>query len=406
MDVSNAFLYGDLAEKVYMKQPKGFEDPSKLDHVCLLHKSIYGLKQAPRACFEKFSGFRLDVGFVMSTSDPSMFIYLCEDDTAVLLLYVDDIILTGSSEYFLNSLISQMSSQFAMKDLGDLYYFLGIEAAFSSSRDTLTLTQKKYSIDLLVKAYMTDCKPCSTPASSEKRASIHDGELLTDALQFRSIVGGLQYLTLTRPYITFAVNYISQFMHAPTTTHMLLAKRVLRYLKGTLGSGIVIQSGDISKITSYSDSDWAGCPDTRRSTSGYYVFLGNSLVSWSSKKQPTVSKSSTEAEYKALSVLATEVIWISDLLEELHIAPDVPHSIFCDNMGAQFLASNPAFHAITKHIEVDYHYVKDLMDAGTVTVKFVPSSHQLVDLFTKGLTSTTFFNLACQLMHCSHSTSD
>ncbi|XP_026428206.1 uncharacterized protein LOC113324080 [Papaver somniferum] len=250
----------------------------------------------------------------MSTSDPSMFIYLCGDDTAVLLLYVDDIILTGSSEYFITSLINQKKTEFAIKDLGDLYYFLGIEAQFSSSRDTLTLAQKKYIVDLLVKENMTDCKSCSTPVSSEKRVSVHNGEPLPDALDFRSLVGGLQYLTLTGPDITFVVNYISQFMHSPTTTHMLLVKRVLRYLKGTLGSGIIIQSGDISKLTSYSDSDWDGCPDTRRSTSGYCVFLGNSLVSWSSKKQPTVSKSFIEAEYKALSVLVAEVMWLSGLL--------------------------------------------------------------------------------------------
>lgn len=142
-----------------MKQPEGFEDPQHPDQVCLLHKSIYGLKQAPRAWFENFSGFLLDAGFVMEVADPSMFIYHCGNETAVLLLHVDDIILTGSSDFFLNSLINQMSSQFSMKDLGDLCYFLGIEAVFSSSRDIITLTQKKYTIDLLVKAKMIDCKP-------------------------------------------------------------------------------------------------------------------------------------------------------------------------------------------------------------------------------------------------------
>lgn len=195
-------------------------------------------------------------------------------------------------------------------------------------------------------------------------------------------------------------------MHSPTTVHMFLAKRVLRYLKGTLGSGTIIQSCDTSSITSFPDSDWAGCPDTRRSTSGYCVFLGTTLVSWSSKKQPTVSRSSTEIEYKALSVLAAEVVWLSSLLEELHITPTTPFVMHCDILGAQFLASNPAFHARTKHIKVDYHFVRDLMDAGTVVVRFVPSYHQLDDFFTKGLAPTTFFRLADQLMRCSRSTSD
>lgn len=177
----------------------------------------------------------------------------------------------------------------------------------------------KYTLELLEKAKMLDSKPRDTPVVKGSRVSIHDGDLLANASEYRSIVGGLQYLTVTRPDICFGVNYVSQFMHAPTNVHLQLVKRILRYLKGTLGLGITLRKGDLQNLRAYTDSDWEGCPDTRRSTSGYAVFLGSSLISWSSKKHPTVSKSSTKAEYKCLFVASAELKWLSSLLSELHI---------------------------------------------------------------------------------------
>lgn len=180
---------------------------------------------------------------------------------------------------------------------------------------------------------------------------------------------------------------------------MLLAKRILRYLKSSLGSGITISSGDISSICGYSDSNWAGCPDSRRSTSGYCVFLGSTLVSRKSKKQPTVSKSSTEVEYKALSCLAYEVIWIAALLVELNISISTPHHLFCDNLGARALALNTVFHARTKHIELTYHYIRYLVQDGTVVIEFISSALQFADVFTKGLSLPILDGLRDKLMH-------
>ncbi|XP_026436207.1 uncharacterized protein LOC113334084 [Papaver somniferum] len=309
LDVSNAFLHGQLNECVFMEQPSGFVVEGKEDYVCHLKKSLYGLKQAPRAWFQGFSGFLLQYGFQQSKCDHSLFIYNSPKGVMYLLLYVDDIILTGSLGTLLNSLISALSIEFKMKDLGSLYYFLGIEVTRNCHTNSLLLTQNKYCLELLVKDDMVDCKPCSTPVAKGTRCSLYDGDPLQDPLHYRSLVGGLQYLTMTRPDIDFVVSYVSQFMHKPTTAHLQLVKRILQYLKGSLGSGIVLGSSDISTVTAYSDSDWAGCPDSRRSTSGYAVFLGCSFISWTSKKQPTVSRSSAEAEYKSLANTSSEMLY-------------------------------------------------------------------------------------------------
>ncbi|XP_026420329.1 uncharacterized protein LOC113316341 [Papaver somniferum] len=319
----------------------------------------------------------------------------------ILLLYVDDIILTGSSDDLMSTFIQKLSAEFAMKQLGGLNYFLGIEDARTD--DSILSTQKKYILELLTKANMLHCKPCNTPVVKEFRASIHDGILLDNPSEYKTIVGSLKYLTLTRPDIAYGVNCVSQFMHAHTDIHLLLVKRILRYLKGSLGLGLVLRKGDTSAITTFTDSDWAGCPDTRRSTSGYAVFMGNSLISWSSKKQPTVSRSSAEAEYESLSVVASELEWLSNLFKELHISVTYPTTVNCDKTSAICLAFNPVFHAREKHIEVQYHVVRDLVLSGFLKVQHVASESQLSNLFTKGLCFPAFSTLLQQLLGISPS---
>ncbi|XP_026422988.1 uncharacterized protein LOC113318892 [Papaver somniferum] len=301
----------------------------------------------------------------------------------------------------MTSLIQALSTEFAMNQLGDLSFFLGIEAVRTDNY--ILLTQKKYTSELFAKSNMLDCKPCNTPIVKESMASIYDGNLLTDAAAYRKLVGTLKYLTFTRPDIAFGVNYVSQFMHAPTDLHMLLVKRILRYLKGRIGVGLTLCKGDISCLRAYTDSDWAGCPDTRRSTSGYAIFLGDSLISLSSKKQPTISRSSAEAEYECLSVTTSELEWLSNLLKELHINVSYPIQLFYDNTSAIFLASNLVFHVRAKHIEVQYHVVRDLVSAGFLKISHVASENQLADIFTKGLCSPTFVHLLHQLLGSSHS---
>jgi hypothetical protein len=276
LDISNAFLHGTLMEEVYMEQPPGFPDTTHPDYVCKLHKSIYGLKQAPRAWFHCLSMALLDLGFTSSMVDTSLFLFIKGSLTILLLVYVDDILVTGNNPAALQSLILMLQAQFPVKDLGNLGYFLGIKA--TRTADTLHLSQAKYVADLLNKTRMMEAKPTATPCSSVIKLSQFDSPPLTDPTQYRQVVGALQYCTLTRPDISFSVNQLCQHMHNPTSAHWSAAKRVLRYLKHTPDHGLLISKGPMH-LQAYCDSDWAGNPDDRKSTSGFCIFLGNSLIS-------------------------------------------------------------------------------------------------------------------------------
>jgi histone deacetylase 1/2 len=196
----------------------------------------------------------------------------------------------------------------------------------------------------------------------------------------------LQYLTLTRPDISFAVNKVCQFLSQPTEAHWEAVKRILRYVKGTLDTGLRIRKSPFMNISIFTDADWAGCVDDRRSTGGFAVFVGPNLVSWSAKKQPTVSRSSTEAEYKALANGAAEAMWVSSLLKELGVTQQQVPVLWCDNLGATYLTANPVFHARTKHIEIDFHFVREQVADGALKVRFISSQDQLADVFTKPAT--------------------
>ncbi|XP_026377804.1 uncharacterized protein LOC113272116 [Papaver somniferum] len=381
-----------------MEQPHGFVDPQHPNHICLLQKSLHGLKQAPRAWYERFNQYLLKFGFSNSVCDTSMFIYQKGDARMILLVYVDHIILVGSSDDLLQSFINSLKNKFSMKDLGPLHYFLGIEATYDSPAKKLLLTQNKYSLDLLKKHDMLGCKICKTLVAQGQSASLCDETSQYDSTSYRSLVGGLQYLTLTRPDISFAVNYVSQFLHYPTDIHLQLDKRILRYIKGSLGQGLTLSSGNCSEPQSYSDSDWDGCPYTNKFTSRYCVFIGGNLVSCSSKKQQTISRSSIEAEYRGLANETTEILWISYLFEELLVHLSLPCKFFFDNQGTGSVTTNPIFHARTKHIEVDYHMICDLDKFGFLRVSYVHTSHQIAELFTKGLSKSQFSVLKDKLM--------
>ncbi|KAK1653747.1 hypothetical protein QYE76_071552 [Lolium multiflorum] len=273
MDVSNAFLHGHRRSRCTVK-PIGFVDTERADDVCLLSRSLYGLKQAPRAWYQRIAGFLHHLGFRSTRSNASLFVYRTGHDMAYLLMYVDDIILTASTAGLLRQLTDSLRAEFALKDLGPLHYFLGIEVV--------------------------------------RRQAPADGSLASDAPFYRSIAGALQYLTLTRPELQYAVQQVCLHMHAPRDAHWAAVKRILRYVCGTMGYGLSLHASPSTStdLVAYLDADWAGCPDTRRSTSGYCVYLGSSLVSWSSKRQSTVSRSSAEAEYRAVANAVAECTWL------------------------------------------------------------------------------------------------
>lgn len=303
-----------------------------------------------------------------------------------MLVYVDDIIIASSCPTTIRRLLDQLAQSFPVKDLGPLRYFLGIEVASDSGG--LSLTQKKYATDLLLRTHMENCKPVSTPMNVQEKLSRDVGEALNDEDAFvcRNIVGGLQYLTLTRPDISFAVNKVCQFLAQPTKVHWEAVKRILRYVKGTISSGLNIRRSPSTLLSVFTDADWAGCVDDRRSTGGFEVFFGPTLISWSARKQSTMSRSSTEAEYKALANGTAEVTWVQSLLKELRISQTRPPVLWCDNLGATYLTANPVFHARTKHIEVDFHFVREKVALGALEVRFIASKDQVADIFTKPCT--------------------
>ncbi|KAI5335957.1 hypothetical protein L3X38_026091 [Prunus dulcis] len=437
LDVKNAFLHGDLEEEVFMRQPEGYKDPTYPEYVCKLKKSSYGLKQAPRAWNAKFTGYLPALGFKLSHSDPSLFVKHEGSDVIVLLLrtkarkfcqlrrdsklfsaknsgskgrdqsgkeeeaavvrlglvpsvgvdcgggYGDDIILTGSNADLVQTVVDDLSSVFEMKDMGRLAYFLGLQIAYSVSGG-LFVNQIKYAKDLLHKAGMQSCRACSTPCKPHNQILTESGELLSNPTMFRSVVRALQYLTFIRPDLAYAINTVCQYMNSPTDVHWLLVKRILRYVQGTMNFGINFTSisptvTDPWQLSAHSDADWAGDINTRRSTTSSVVFLGNNPISWQSKKQGSVSRSSTEAEYRALANTAADIAWIRQVLQDVKFFLPNPPLVYCDNLSALALSSNPVYHSRIKHLDIDYHFVREKVQKKDLLVQYVPTEEQVAD---------------------------
>uniref|UniRef100_A0A2N9I3U8 Integrase catalytic domain-containing protein n=1 Tax=Fagus sylvatica TaxID=28930 RepID=A0A2N9I3U8_FAGSY len=353
MDVKNAFLNGDLLEEVYMQPPPGY--PDSQNQVCRLRRALYGLKQAPRAWFAKFSSVVAQQGFTPSSYDSALFIRHTSTGITLILLYVDDMIITAT----FSVLRSPPSS--------DGYY----------------LSQAKYASDLLSKAGLTDSKTVSTPLELNVKLNTTDGEPLSDATLYRQLVGSLIYLTVTRPDLAYAVHLVSQFMSAPRSTHYAAVLRILRYIKGTLFHGLHFSAQSSLELRAYADANWAGDPTDRRSTTGYCFLLGSSLISWRSKKQSVVARSSTEAEYRALADATSELLWLRWLLADMGAPQTTSTPIHCDNRSAIHIAHNDVFHERTKHIEIDCHFIRHHLQQSALHLLSVSSEDQLADVFTK-----------------------
>ncbi|KAA3481860.1 putative LRR receptor-like serine/threonine-protein kinase [Gossypium australe] len=356
-------------------QEAGFEQQGNNGQqlVCKLRKALYCLKQAPWAWFHKMGEFLLANEF----------------ELLYVLVYVDNIIITGSASQAIDQFVNKLDEQFSLKDLGKLSYFLGVQVNYT--HDGIFLSQRKYILDLLRKAPMNKSNGSLTPMVTTCRLSAHEGSPVENEQFFRSIVSALQYVVITRLDIAFSVNKVYQFIHRPLDLHFQAVKRILCYLQGTLDHGLRFSQAKVFLLEGYSDSSWGSNTDDRKSTSCYCVFLGGNPVSWSSRKQQVVFRSTAEAEYRSLTHVTTEIVWIRSLLTELCAL------VWCDSSAAVAVAGNPIMHSKFKHVELDLFFAREKAAAGAFQVGYVPSQNQIADILTKRYPKDYSINLEVSL---------
>ncbi|XP_028551686.1 uncharacterized protein LOC110103694 [Dendrobium catenatum] len=344
-------------------------------------------------------------GFTHSKSDPSLLLLRQQQVNIYLLIYVDDILLTGDNPAAITELLSKLNLKFAMKNLGDAHAFLGIQIRKHNSQ--YFLSQESYAVTILQHANLLDCNGLASPTCTKFPSDFGQDSHLSDPRTYRSITGALKYLTLTRPDIAFSTNLLSQHMHDPGPQHVYMLKHLLRYIKGTLDFGLPITKSNLI-LRSFSDADWEGDPISRKSTSGFCSFLSDTLISWTVKKQHTVARSSTESEYRSLAALTADIIWLKRILTDFGIPSDQPTDLFCDNTSAIALANNPVFHARTKHIEIDQRFVRDHITNHNIRLLPISTVDQVADILTKSSLSTPRFQqlitklTTLQLQFCSN----
>jgi hypothetical protein len=387
MDVKTAFLNGLIEEEVYIEQPLGFEVHGRESHVCRLKKALYGLKQAPRAWYSRIDAYLQQLGFEKSEADPNLYFIMVGEDPLILLLYVDDLFITGE-ERLISSCKESIASEFEMTDIGLMHYFLGLEV-WQEPRH-IFLGQGKYVCDILSRFQMGDSRPMTTPMITNWKKLHASKSQSVDSTLYRQFIGSLMYLVNTRPDICFAVNTLSQFMVESRRVHWVAAKHVLRYLCGAVDYGLDYHRGDGVRLVGYTDSDWAGCVSDRKSTSGCCFGLVSAVVSWFSWKQKSVALSSAEAKYMAASQASCEALWLRKMLIGLFGVQLRPTMIYCDNQSCIKLSENPVFHDQSKHIKIRYHFIRDYVQRGAVELHYISTEEQVADILTKALSMGKF----------------
>uniref|UniRef100_A0AAV1TTM0 Reverse transcriptase Ty1/copia-type domain-containing protein n=1 Tax=Peronospora matthiolae TaxID=2874970 RepID=A0AAV1TTM0_9STRA len=398
LDVVTAFLYGVMKEKVYCVIPEGVEMDGDFD--CLeLVKAIYGLKQASRVWNETFDEFVCSIGFEASAFDPCLYIKVVDGHCVLVLVYVDDVLVTGSSLELIAQTKADLKTRFEMTDSGKCTFVLGIELV-DESDGSVTMCQRRYVNDILKRFGMDECKATASPVDLSTRL-VASSEAAKIDVPFREAVGALMHLTTaTRPDIAYAVGYVSRFMENPQQEHWTAVKRIFRYLQGTKSHGLRFQPSDKIDFRGYSDADWAGDHADRKSTSGYTFMLMGAPVSWGSKKQSSVSLSTSEAEYIALSLAIQEGKWVHRLLCEILAAANEPGPdlvIREDNQSCIKMTKNPVNHGRAKHIDIKYHHIRDEVKRGEVQLEYCETSVMMADIMTKGLSGPRHKDLTTAL---------
>lgn len=393
MDVKSAFLNGELQEEVYVRQPPGFVAAGHEGKVLKLQKALYGLRQAPRAWNTKLDASLRKLGFRRCASEHGMYTRGAGKTRVVVGVYVDDLIITGANPEDVGAFKDEMHRLFRMSDLGLLSYYLGIEV--KQGRNAITLGQAAYAKKLLEKAGLASCKPISTPMEVRLKLSTKSTTPTVDATMYRSLVGSLRYLVHTRPDIAFAVGYVSRFMETPRQEHLVAVKHLLRYIAGTVDYGLVYPrlSNGVNNLIGYTDSDMGGDVDERRCTAGVLFFLGDMPVTWQSQKQKTVALSTCEAEYMAGAAGACQAVWLVQLLSDITGDVAQPPALKMDNQSAIALSKNPVLHDRSKHIDTKFHFIRECVDSGKISVEYASTQEQLADVLTKALGRARFCEL-------------
>ncbi|BET02421.1 Retrotransposon protein [Nesidiocoris tenuis] len=383
MDVKTAFLHGDLKETIFMNLP---EEMAEKNHVCKLNRSIYGLKQSPKNWYEKFDEFMLKENFKRSYHDSCLYSKITPKFKIYCFIYVDDLIIASDSLIQMKNFKSKLYQNFDMVNLGNVKSFLGLEVERDRDKGIIKLHQSAYINQLLRKFQMQDCKEISTPIEKNLRLNKAKSDEEKTEEPYRQLVGCLMYLMIgSRPDISFALNYFSRYQEYATNEHWTHLKRVLRYLKATNRLGLTFYRNNCENlIESYVDADWANDFEDRKSVTGFLVNVFGNIVSWGTRKQSTVSLSSTEAEYKALTTVICESLFINGILKDI-LCTEQPIVIFEDNVSCIHLAKNGENNKRTKHVEIKYHFIREKIKNNSVILKYIPTNDQRADTLTKAL---------------------
>ncbi|CAH2100381.1 unnamed protein product [Euphydryas editha] len=388
VDVTTAFLNGNLNETIYMEQPEGF--CTNNEKVCLLQKSIYGLKQSSRMWNVRIHNVLCNNSFVQSKNEPCVYYIRTQDDFVIVSLYVDDCYLFYSKDsQCKNKLLEVLKTEFNIKNLGPIQNYLGIRVTRDRKNKTLTLDQSVYVKSILNRFNMLDCKPVSTPMVPSNKLQKESECLDDEQYKYRQLIGSLMYLSVcTRPDIAFTCSQLSQFNNCFGKSHWFAAKRLLRYLAGTINYGLHFVKSKELVLLAYTDADWANDCLERKSYTGYAIKLGSNVINWESRKQRSVALSSTEAEYYAIADVSKDLCFIKQLLLELVPSLKVHIIVFNDNQSAHKIIENKEIsHKRTKHIDVRYHFIKDLVMKGFMTIKYLCTEKMFADVLTKCLNS-------------------
>ncbi|KAL1194917.1 Retrovirus-related Pol polyprotein from transposon TNT 1-94 [Cardamine amara subsp. amara] len=394
MDVKTAFLNGELEEEVYMDQPEGFVATGKENLVCRLKKSIYGLKQASRQWYIKFNDTILSYGFVEVIVDRCIYMKVSGSKFAILVLYVDDILIDANDMGMLSDGKKYLSGNFEMKDMGEASYVIGIEIIRDRSQGLLSLSQKGYINKVLERYGMANCSIGKAPIQKGDKFSLkqcpkNELELKEmERIPYASVVGSLNYVqTCTRPDISFAVGVLGRYQSNPGMEHWKAAKKVLRYLQGTKEFMLTYRRSDSIEVVGYSDSDYAGCVDSRKSTFGYLFLLDGGAISWKSGKQFVIATSTMEAEFVACYEATIQALWLQNFISGLGIVDSIakPLRIYCDNSAAVFFSKNDKYSKGAKHMEIKYLSVKEEVQKRRVAIEHIRTDMMVADPLTKGL---------------------